>query len=133
MSWQGMALRGNSQKRHQSRFPDVITLAKDGNRCDEIYSTLWEGLFCSNDDFCTKEIIVWSISRYADWKQQKCLFEDLLSKLSSGAHPILHSDMGWQYQQYVWVNFLQKNGIVQSMSRKGNCLDMQRQSKCLVI
>ena len=38
-------------------------------------------------------------------------------------HPILHSDMGWQYQHAVWVNCLKNNGIVQSMSRKGNCLD----------
>jgi transposase InsO family protein len=38
-------------------------------------------------------------------------------------HPILHSNMGWQYQQVVWVKRLKDNGIVQNMSRKGNCLD----------
>ena len=37
--------------------------------------------------------------------------------------PILHSDMGWQYQQPGWCGRLEKAGVVQSMSRKGNCID----------
>ena len=37
--------------------------------------------------------------------------------------PILHSDMGWQYQQAGWCSRLEKAGVVQSMSRKGNCID----------
>ena len=36
---------------------------------------------------------------------------------------ILHSDQGWQYQNSVFVQALEKHGIKQSMSRKGNCLD----------
>ena len=36
---------------------------------------------------------------------------------------IFHSDQGWQYQMYQYHKVLQDNGIVQSMSRKGNCLD----------
>lgn len=40
-----------------------------------------------------------------------------------GASPILHSDMGWQYQQAGWCSRLEKAGVVQSMSRKGNCID----------
>ena len=39
------------------------------------------------------------------------------------ASPILHSDMGWQYQQAGWCSRLEKAGVVQSMSRKGNCID----------
>ncbi|MFR4802395.1 MAG: IS3 family transposase [Eggerthellaceae bacterium] len=44
-------------------------------------------------------------------------------KMPDGAHPILHSDMGWQYQHAGWVARLKDAGIVQSMSRKGNCID----------
>ncbi|TDO19473.1 putative transposase, partial [Mycoplasma testudineum] len=33
------------------------------------------------------------------------------------------SDQGWQYQMRYYQNELKKNGIIQSMSRKGNCLD----------
>ena len=44
------------------------------------------------------------------------------------AHPdpdglMIHSDQGFQYQHALFVNSLEANGIVQSMSRKGNCLD----------
>ena len=36
---------------------------------------------------------------------------------------IFHSDQGWQYQQQVYQDRLKEKGIIQSMSRKGNCLD----------
>ncbi|WP_394330556.1 transposase [Mucilaginibacter paludis] len=36
---------------------------------------------------------------------------------------IFHSDQGWQYQHYGYRKALEKHGIIQSMSRKGNCLD----------
>ena len=37
--------------------------------------------------------------------------------------PILHSDMGWQYQHETYIRTLADNGFIQSMSRKGNCID----------
>ena len=37
--------------------------------------------------------------------------------------PILHSDMGWQYQHETYISTLAENGFIQSMSRKGNCID----------
>lgn len=36
---------------------------------------------------------------------------------------ILHSDQGWQYKMKKYQNMLKTKGIIQSMSRKGNCLD----------
>lgn len=36
---------------------------------------------------------------------------------------ILYSDQGWQYQHKYYISELRKHGIVQSMSRKGNCYD----------
>ena len=36
---------------------------------------------------------------------------------------IFHSDQGWQYQHAYYRKMLMKHGIVQSMSRKGNCYD----------
>ena len=32
-------------------------------------------------------------------------------------------DQGWQYQQKWYQDFLEEHGMIQSMSRKGNCLD----------
>jgi len=36
---------------------------------------------------------------------------------------IIHSDQGWHYQQKRYQEILAERGIIQSMSRKGNCLD----------
>ena len=36
---------------------------------------------------------------------------------------IMHSDQGWHYQHPMYQKMLEKHGITQSMSRKGNCLD----------
>lgn len=36
---------------------------------------------------------------------------------------IFHSDQGWQYQMEQYQALLKEKEIVQSMSRKGNCLD----------
>ena len=37
--------------------------------------------------------------------------------------PIIHSDQGWQYQMHHYQQRLACKGLIQSMSRKGNCLD----------
>jgi transposase InsO family protein len=36
---------------------------------------------------------------------------------------ILHTDQGWQYQHTYFREALKEHGIIQSMSRKGNCYD----------
>lgn len=36
---------------------------------------------------------------------------------------VLHSDYGWHYQRYRYQKDLKYKKIIQSMSRKGNCLD----------
>lgn len=45
------------------------------------------------------------------------------AKMPEGARPILHSDIGRQYQHAAWTGRLERAGMVQSMSRKGNCID----------
>ena len=72
----------------------------------------------------SKEIVAWDVSRSPDLWQQKRLPAMLAERLPAGAEPILHSDMGeWQYQHQWWRKELERLGIRQSMSRKGNCLD----------
>ena len=36
---------------------------------------------------------------------------------------IIHSDQGWHYQHGLYQTILKEHGIIQSMSRKGKCLD----------
>lgn len=74
-------------------------------------------------DFGSKEIIAWSVSKSASMAQQHDILDQLFPRMPKGATPILHSDMGWQYQQRAWAERLREHGIVQSMSRKGNCID----------
>lgn len=74
-------------------------------------------------DMASKEIVAWDVSRSPDLGQQKRLPAMLAERLPAGAEPILHSDMGWQYQHQWWRKELERLGIRQSMSRKGNCLD----------
>lgn len=46
-----------------------------------------------------------------------------INKIKDTEGIILHSDQGWHYQMKPYQIALRKNGIIQSMSRKGNCLD----------
>lgn len=71
----------------------------------------------------SKEIVAWDVSRSPDLGQQRRLPAMLAERLPAGTEPILHSDMGWQYQHQWWRKELERPGIRRSMSRKGNCLD----------
>lgn len=51
------------------------------------------------------------------------MLDDALSQLKPNEKPILHSDQGWQYQMHHYQLQLKQHGLIQSMSRKGNCLD----------
>ena len=74
-------------------------------------------------DFCTNEVVAWSISERPDMAQQREMLDMLFRKKPEGARPILASDMGWQYQSDWYCAAIEGAGFVQSMSRKGNCLD----------
>lgn len=51
------------------------------------------------------------------------MLEGLFDKLPDDARPIFHSDQGWQYQHAEYQRLLSEHNIIQSMSRKGNCID----------
>ena len=74
-------------------------------------------------DFGSKEIVAHSISPHPDLAQQEEMLAMLVAAKPEGAEPVLHSDMGWQYQHASYVEKLRENGFIQSMSRKGNCID----------
>lgn len=58
-----------------------------------------------------------------DFFNDQILAYSLYGKYPDTAGRILHSDQGWQYQRPAYRSSLKKHGIVQSRSRKGNCLD----------
>ena len=51
------------------------------------------------------------------------MLQQAISRLRRKDRPVLHSDQGWQYQMQSYQRVLRRHGVVQSMSRKGNCLD----------
>jgi putative transposase len=51
------------------------------------------------------------------------MLDKAAKQLKDGDNPILHSDQGWHYQMKKYLITLEKHGVTQSMSRKGNCLD----------
>lgn len=61
--------------------------------------------------------------KIANFEQTREMLKGLFDKLPKGETPILHSDQGWQYQMKEFQQQLQEHSIIQSMSRKGNCLD----------
>ena len=74
-------------------------------------------------DMYSNEIIACSISKSPSFAQTREMLKQLFAKLPKGATPVLHSDQGWQYRMKEYQQTLDKHNIVQSMSRKGNCLD----------
>ena len=96
---------------------------KMGTDVTEFKQPWGKAYFAPVYDFCSKEIVAWSTSTSPNMAQQAELLDRLLAKMPEGATPVLHSDMGWQYQHAEWTRRLEEAGIVQSMSRKGNCID----------
>ena len=74
-------------------------------------------------DMYNNEIVSYSISTSPNFYQTREMLNGLINKLPNNAKPILHSDQGWQYQMKEYQKILRQNNIIQSMSRKGNCLD----------
>lgn len=51
------------------------------------------------------------------------MLEKALERLPEDHQLLMHSDQGWHYQMNQYRHALKSSGIVQSMSRKGNCYD----------
>lgn len=96
---------------------------KMGTDVTEFKQSWGKAYFAPIYDFGSKEIVAWSTSPSPNMAQQLGVLDQLIAKMPDGAHPILHSDMGWQYQNAGWAGRLKDAGIKQSMSRKGNCID----------
>ncbi len=74
-------------------------------------------------DMYNGEIVSYEISERPVLEQVLRMLDKAFSKLPNDTDLIFHSDQGWQYQHKTYQRRLKENGIRQSMSRKGNCLD----------
>lgn len=74
-------------------------------------------------DMNTNEIVSYDLSTTPNLEQIVRMLDRALDKFPNVEDLIFHSDQGWQYQHTYFRNVLQEHGIIQSMSRKGNCYD----------
>lgn len=74
-------------------------------------------------DMNTNEIISYDLAMSPNLEQIRRMLKKAFDKFPNLNGLIFHSDQGWQYQHAYYRTELQKRGIVQSMSRKGNCYD----------
>ena len=74
-------------------------------------------------DMNTNEIISYDLSTSPNLEQISRMLKRAFEKFPNLSGLIIHSDQGWQYQNAYYRNELKKRGIIQSMSRKGNCYD----------
>lgn len=74
-------------------------------------------------DMYTNEIISYDLSLSPNLEQISNMLMKAFNKFPKLNNLILHSDQGWQYQHRLYVESLKKHGLIQSMSRKGNCYD----------
>ena len=77
---------------------------------------------CAVKDLYNQEIIAYDISPSQNMKQ---IFRVLhqLSKLPLENHAILHTDQGFQFTNKYYMKRVVDMGLIQSMSRRGNCWD----------
>ena len=100
-------------KPNQKWVTDVTEFkAKDGNK---VYLSPILDLF-------NNEIVSYTLSYSPNWAQVEKMLKLAVKRLNTSGS-ILHSDQGWQYQMAAYRQILAEHGIIQSMSRKGNCLD----------
>lgn len=74
-------------------------------------------------DLYNQEIISYELTERPVFNQVVTMLEKAFKKIPHNTKLILHSDQGWQYQMRRYQHLLKEKGIIQSMSRKGNCLD----------
>lgn len=74
-------------------------------------------------DMNTNEVISYNLSLSPNMAQVKDMLNKAFKRFPSVQGLIMHSDQGWQYQHAFYREELKKHGIIQSMSRKGNCYD----------
>jgi transposase InsO family protein len=74
-------------------------------------------------DLFNQEIISYELTERPVFNQVVMMLNKAFKKIPNNTNLILHSDQGWQYQMKRYQDQLKEKGIIQSMSRKGNCLD----------
>lgn len=82
----------------------------------------WAYLSVMTDE-ASKEVLACQVSLHPNSDLITSTVDELIRNLPDHACPLIHSDQGWQYQLPFYTQRLANHHFVQSMSRKGHCLD----------
>ena len=74
-------------------------------------------------DLHSGDIVTYTLSDNPNLPMVITMLEQAFAKIPDNTKLLLHSDQGWHYRHKRYVEMLQKKGIQQSMSHKGNCYD----------
>ncbi len=76
-------------------------------------------------DLASKEVISWELSRRIDMQLVLNTVEYMKKNenIKSFENILIHSDQGFHYTNPAYIHKIKNLGMIQSMSRKGNCVD----------
>ena len=74
-------------------------------------------------DLFNGEIITYTIGSRPTYSLVSDMLDKAFEYLPEHHQLLMHSDQGWHYQMKKYRRALESKGIIQSMSRKGNCYD----------
>jgi len=78
-------------------------------------------------DVCSGEIVGWKLSRHIDMDLVLGTIENMKNNgylpLISFQDILIHSDQGFHYTNPQYISMVKELNMIQSMSRKGNCID----------
>lgn len=124
-----------AKKNHEHQeCPNYLNREFNRSKADDVYSTditqfnYGEGkkaYLAVFKDLGTKEIVASEMSKRIDINLVNSALDKALNKLSYRKRKqlMIHSDQGFHFTHFKYRGKLQENGITQSMSRKGNCID----------
>jgi putative transposase len=103
----------SAERPHQKWVTDVTEFAVAGKKL----------FFSPVMDLFNSEIVAFTMDTRPSFELVHSMINNAIRKLKPAERPIVHSDQGWQYRMRVYQETLTEHGLVQSMSRKGNCHD----------
>ena len=114
-------------------FENILARNFEQNIPQKVFCTDITYLFFNNTvaylsavkDIASREIVAWSLSKHID---MNLVFETIKSmknnaNILSLKDILIHSDQGFHYTNPDYIFLVKDSNMIQSMSRKGNCID----------
>ena len=121
------------KKQEHEVFPNLLARKFKQDRPDAVYSTditqvnygKQKAYIAAVKDLCTNEIVSKTVSNKIDIALTNSALDKALKRLRPEQRKklMIHSDQGFHFTHISYREKLKNNGVTQSMSRRGNCID----------